>query len=86
MRFADTKALLVSYDINKDGYRIAVLTLVKSAYRLGDTVNVMISMNQGAARVLRVYTALPFAYCLISFAYDFYFCIHSSQLAWKRTN
>lgn len=47
-------SFLVSYDINKDGYRIAVLTLVKSAYRLGDTVNVMISMNEGAARVLRV--------------------------------
>ena len=47
----------VSYDINKDGYRIATLTLVKSAYRLGDTVNAMISLNGGAARVLRVYTA-----------------------------
>lgn len=44
----------VSYDINKDGYRIATLTLVKSAYRLGDTVNAMISLNGGAARVLRV--------------------------------
>ena len=45
---------LVSYDITKDGYRIATLTLVKSAYRLGDTVNVMVTLNGGEARVLRV--------------------------------
>lgn len=46
----------VSYDINKDGYRIAVLTLVKSAYRLGDTVSAMVSLNAGEARVYRVRT------------------------------
>ena len=44
----------VSYDINKDGFRIATLTLVKSAYRLGDTVTAMITLNNGKARVLRV--------------------------------
>ena len=35
----------VAYDVNKDGYRIAVVTLVKSAYRLGDTVNLAIALN-----------------------------------------
>lgn len=53
---ADTAGHLtiVSYDINKDGFRIATLTLVKSAYRLGDTVTAMITLNNGKARVLRV--------------------------------
>lgn len=49
----------VSYDINKDGYRIATVTLVKSAYRLGDTVNVMVTVNAGDAKTLRVRAASP---------------------------
>ncbi|GAA6046285.1 hypothetical protein NBRC10513_002275 [Rhodotorula toruloides] len=44
----------VSYDINKDGYQVASLTLVKSAYRLGETVNGSILLNGGEGRVLRV--------------------------------
>ncbi|KPV73591.1 uncharacterized protein RHOBADRAFT_54795 [Rhodotorula graminis WP1] len=44
----------VSYDINKDGYQVASLTLVKSAYRLGETVNGSVLINGGEGRVLRV--------------------------------
>ncbi|GAA5833767.1 hypothetical protein JCM3766R1_000093 [Sporobolomyces carnicolor] len=44
----------VSYDINKDGYLVAQLTLVKSAYRLGETVNGSVMINSGEGRVLRV--------------------------------
>ncbi|KAM0756310.1 Rgp1-domain-containing protein [Meredithblackwellia eburnea MCA 4105] len=44
----------VSYDINKDGYMVASLTLVKSAYRLGETVNGSVVINSGEGRVLRV--------------------------------
>lgn len=44
----------VSYDINKDGNQVASLTLVKSAYRLGETVNGSVLINSGEGRVLRV--------------------------------
>lgn len=44
----------VSYDINKDGFMVASLTLVKSAYRLGETVNGSVVVNSGDGRVLRV--------------------------------
>ncbi|BGP42252.1 Golgi membrane exchange factor (Ric1p-Rgp1p) subunit [Rhodotorula kratochvilovae] len=44
----------VSYDINKDGYQVASLTLVKSAYRLGETVNGSVLINGAEGRVLRV--------------------------------
>lgn len=46
--------IAVSFDINKDGYMVASLTLVKSAYRLGETVSGMIVVNNGQGRVLRV--------------------------------
>lgn len=48
---------IVSYDINKDGYMVATLTLVKSAYRLGETVNGSVVINGGDGRVLRVSTS-----------------------------
>ena len=48
----------VSYDINKDGYMVASLTLVKSAYRLGETVNGSVVINSGDGRVLRVRSVL----------------------------
>ncbi|GAA5986158.1 hypothetical protein JCM10908_006436 [Rhodotorula pacifica] len=44
----------VSYDINKDGNQVASLTLVKSAYRLGETVNGSVLINSGEGRVLRI--------------------------------
>lgn len=49
----------MSYDINKDGYMVASLTLVKSAYRLGETVNGSVVINSGDGRVLRVRRCLP---------------------------
>ncbi|SCV71493.1 BQ2448_3081 [Microbotryum intermedium] len=44
----------VSYDINKDGFMVAQLTLVKSAYRLGETVNGSVVINSSEGRVLRI--------------------------------
>ena len=46
----------MSYDVNKDGVNVAVLTFVKSAYRLGETVLGVLELNGRAnrARVLKV--------------------------------
>ena len=48
--------LLVSYDVNKDGVKVAVLTFPKSAYRLGETVTGVVEINQrtSRARVVKV--------------------------------
>ncbi|KAF8879966.1 Rgp1-domain-containing protein [Infundibulicybe gibba] len=48
-----------SYDVNKDGVKVAVLTFTKSAYRLGETVLGVVELNEriGRARVLQL-TAL----------------------------
>ena len=48
--------LSVSYDVNKDGVKVAVLTFAKSAYRLGETVLGVVELNGRAsrARVLKV--------------------------------
>lgn len=45
-----------SYDIEKEGEVVAVLTLVKSAYRLGETVSGVVTFNQPSCtrRVLKV--------------------------------
>ena len=45
-----------SYDVNKDGVKVAVLTFTKSAYRLGETVLGVVELNERAsrARVLKV--------------------------------
>jgi hypothetical protein len=45
----------VSYDINKEGVKVAVLTFTKSAYRLGETVLGVVELNDsvGRARVLK---------------------------------
>lgn len=43
-----------SYDINKDGYAVATLILVKTAFRLGETVLGVVVVNGGPARVLRM--------------------------------
>ena len=58
-RIAADLAVIVSYDINKDGYMVATLTLVKSAYRLGETVNGSVVINSGDGRVLRVSNLSP---------------------------
>ncbi|KAF8306817.1 Rgp1-domain-containing protein [Clavulina sp. PMI_390] len=38
----------MSYDIEKDGAKVAVLTFVKSAYRLGETILGVVDLNFGA--------------------------------------
>lgn len=45
----------VSYDVNKDGVKVAVLTFVKSAWRLGETVLGVVELNDrgGRARILK---------------------------------
>ena len=50
----------VSYDVNKDGVKVAVLTFTKSAYRLGETVMGVIELNRraGRSRVLKVNEAV----------------------------
>jgi hypothetical protein len=46
----------VSYDVNKDGVQVAVLTFIKPAYRLGETVLGVVELNErmGRSRVLQV--------------------------------
>ncbi|KDR68796.1 hypothetical protein GALMADRAFT_231119 [Galerina marginata CBS 339.88] len=45
-----------SYDVNKDGVKVAVLTFAKSAYRLGETVTGVVELNErtSRARVLKL--------------------------------
>jgi hypothetical protein len=45
----------VSYDVNKDGVKVAVLTFMKSAWRLGETVLGVVELNdrKGRARILK---------------------------------
>lgn len=52
----DSFACSVSYDISKDGAVAAVLTLVKSKYRLGDSILGVVNINRvgAVARVVRV--------------------------------
>lgn len=49
-------SVLASYDVNKDGVKVAVLTFAKSAYRLGETVTGVVELNErtSRARVLKV--------------------------------
>lgn len=46
----------LSYDVNKDGVKVAVLTFTKSAYRLGEPVLGVVELNErsGRARVLKL--------------------------------
>ncbi|KAI0697183.1 Rgp1-domain-containing protein [Cytidiella melzeri] len=46
----------LSFDVNKDGIKVAVLTFTKSAYRLGETVLGVVELNSRAsrARVLKL--------------------------------
>jgi RAB6A-GEF complex partner protein 2 len=48
----------VSYDVNKDGVKVAVLTFMKSAWRLGETVLGVVELNdrEGRARILKAGT------------------------------
>lgn len=51
--------LPVSFDIAKDGHLAAVLTLVRSKYRLGDTLQALVRVNQPGARVRVVRVRCP---------------------------
>ena len=53
--------LIVSYDVHKDGVKVAVLTFTKSAYRLGETVLGVVQLNTRAskAKVLKVRNHVP---------------------------
>ncbi|KAI0005356.1 Rgp1-domain-containing protein [Russula compacta] len=46
----------VSYDVNKNGVKVAVLTFMKSAWRLGETVLGVVELNdrEGRARILKL--------------------------------
>lgn len=46
----------VSYDVTKDGVKVAVLTFSKTAYRLGETVIGVVEVNErtSRSRVLKV--------------------------------
>lgn len=48
--------LPASYDVNKDGVKVAILTFPKAAYRLGETVLGVVELNdrKNRARVLQV--------------------------------
>jgi len=50
------KSPTVSYDVNKDGVKVAILTFTKSAYRLGERVFGVVELNErtSLARVLKV--------------------------------
>lgn len=45
-----------SYDVTKDGVKVAVLTFPKSSYRLGETISGVVEINErrGRARVLQL--------------------------------
>ncbi|TFK47962.1 Rgp1-domain-containing protein, partial [Heliocybe sulcata] len=63
----------VSYDVNKDGVQVAVLTFTKSAYRLGETVLGVVELNHPGSRgrvlklsaMLEAHETLPAAIGLI---------------------
>ncbi|KAI0063240.1 Rgp1-domain-containing protein [Artomyces pyxidatus] len=46
----------LSYDVNKDGVKVAVLTFMKSAWRLGETILGVVELNDrtGRSRVLKL--------------------------------
>jgi len=46
----------LSFDVNKDGVKVAVLTFTKSAYRLGESVICIVDVNErlGRSRVLKL--------------------------------
>lgn len=59
--------LIVSYDVNKDGVKVAVLTFTKSAYRLGETVVGVVELNERSsrARVLKVSNSILYYSCVL---------------------
>jgi RAB6A-GEF complex partner protein 2 len=49
MKF-DRLVVAVSYDVNKDGVKVAVLTFTKSAHRLGETILGIVELNEQTRR------------------------------------
>lgn len=54
VEFVSRNSAKASYEINKDGYAVATLTLAKTSFRLGETVQAVVVLNVGGARVLRL--------------------------------
>lgn len=60
-----------SYDVNKDGVKVAVLTFTKSAYRLGETIVGVVELNERTSRsrvlqlsaMLETHESLPSSIC-----------------------
>ena len=48
--------LTASYDVSKDGVKVATLTFTKAAYRLGETIGGVVELNEqtSRARVIKV--------------------------------
>lgn len=68
----------VSYDVHKDGVKVAVLTFTKQAWRLGETVVGVVEVNErsGRGRVLKV---CVFVFHISSYAWPSYssgFCMY----------
>lgn len=53
----------MSYDVNKDGVKVAVLTFTKSAYRLGETVVGVVELNERASRARVLKACILFSSC-----------------------
>jgi len=60
----------VSYDVNKDGVKVAVLTFTKSAYRLGETITGVVEINErdSRTRVLKVCLVFYLLQYIVNFA------------------
>ena len=75
----------VSFDVNKDGVKVAVLTFVKSAWRLGETVLGVVELNDrgGRARILKASTHRVAWSHVIADRPPLFLCrvIHTSQLS-----
>jgi RAB6A-GEF complex partner protein 2 len=59
----------VSYDVNKDGVKVAVLTFTKSAYRLGETVLGVVELNERTSRARVLAVRLKLQKHCVNFSY-----------------
>src|ERR1700683_428007 len=80
-------SVAVSYDVNKDGVKVAVLTFTKSAYRLGETVLGVVELNKrtSRARVLSVRLSL-IANKILDHALIEFCLLRSCRRYWKLTS
>lgn len=70
-QYIDLRLRVASYDVNKDGVKVAVLTFTKAAYRLGETVLGVVELNEriSTARVLQVRFSFSFQDLLLTSFY-----------------